>query len=103
VHGRHKAGGSSQKRFARRREGQARVALQAAADVAARILLPRTGDLDALVLGGDRSALGTVLEDPRLRDLRSLATPRVFDVPDPRLSVLRAMPDLFRGTMLRLD
>jgi len=39
VHGRHRAGGSSQQRFARRREGQARVALEAAADVAARVLL----------------------------------------------------------------
>src|SRR5215207_4827789 len=64
VHGRHKAGGSSQQRFARRREGQARVALEAAADVAVRVLVPHQADLEALVLGGDRRALATVLEDP---------------------------------------
>ena len=66
VHGRHRKGGSSARRFERRREGQARVALEAAADVAARVLLaaPR---LEALVLGGDRRAMGEVLEDARLR------------------------------------
>src|SRR5947209_5107221 len=40
VHGRHRAGGSSANRFRRRREEQARTALQAAADVAVRILGP---------------------------------------------------------------
>jgi hypothetical protein len=100
VHGRHRAGGSSQQRFARRREGQARVALQAAADVAARVLLEHRSDLDAVVLGGDRRALAEVLEDPRLRPLVSLVTERVLDVPDPRLAVLRATPDKFRATVL---
>ena len=40
VHGRHRKGGSSSGRFARRREGEARAALQAAADVAVRVLVP---------------------------------------------------------------
>ena len=101
VHGRHKKGGSSQRRFERRRDEQARVALRSAADVAARILLPRAGDLEALVTGGDVSAVQAVLEDPRLAPLRHLQTPRVIDVPDPRLSVLRASPDRFRATILR--
>jgi hypothetical protein len=101
VHGRHKAGGQSQQRFARRREGQARVALQAAADVAARVLLPHQADLEALVLGGDRRALATVLEDPRLRGLARLGGERVLDVPDPRLDVLRATPERFLATVMR--
>ena len=101
VHGRHRAGGSSQKRFARRREGQARVALEAAADVAARVLLEHRRDLEALVLGGDRRALAEVLEDPRLRPLTPLASERVLDVPDPRLAVLQKTPDLFRATIVR--
>jgi hypothetical protein len=102
VHGRHRAGGSSQRRFERRRGEQARVALEAAADVAARILLPHLSDLEAVVLGGDRRALGEVLEDPRLRPLARLAVERVLDVPDPRLKVLQATPDRFRATVIRL-
>jgi peptide subunit release factor 1 (eRF1) len=98
VHGRHRKGGSSSGRFARRREGQARAALEQAADVAARVLLGRA--LDAVVLGGDRRALDTVLADPRLAPLRALAVDRVLDVPDPRLAVLRAMPDRFLATIV---
>jgi hypothetical protein len=100
VHGRHRAGGSSQRRFERRRGEQARVALEAAADVAVRVLLPHRSDLDAVVLGGDRRALGEVLEDPRLRSLVPLAVDRVLDVPDPRLKVLQSTPDRFRATIV---
>jgi hypothetical protein len=96
VHGRHRKGGSSSGRFARRREGQAQAALEQAANVAARVLLGRT--LDAMVLGGDRRALDTVLGDPRLAPLRPLAVGRVHDVPDPRLAVVRAMPERFLAT-----
>lgn len=88
VHGRNKAGGWSQQRFARRREGQARVALRAAADDAARVLAPRVGELDAVVLGGDRQALDALRADPRLSAVFALASPRVLDVPEPRRAVL---------------
>ncbi|MCP2257290.1 eRF1 domain-containing protein 2 [Streptoalloteichus tenebrarius] len=88
VHGRNKAGGWSQQRFARRREGQAREALRAAADTAARVLLPVAADLDAVVLGGDRAALAALREDRRLGALFARAEERVLDVPEPRRSVL---------------
>jgi hypothetical protein len=102
VHGRNAAGGQSQQRFARRREGQVRVALRDAADVAVRILLPAVSSLDAVVLGGDRAAADTVIADPRLAPLRPLVQPRLLDVPDPRLRVLTATPTLFRSVRIRV-
>jgi peptide subunit release factor 1 (eRF1) len=100
VHGRHRAGGQSQRRYERRREGQARQAGDAAADTAVKVLLGHLDDLDAVVLGGDRFALAAVLEDPRLRKLAPLTSERVLDVGDPKLAVLRALPDRFRATIL---
>lgn len=88
VHARHRAGGSSAGRFARRREGQARVALRAAADEAARVLLPELSTVDAVVLGGDRRALAALRADSRLAELFARAEPEVLDVPEPRRSVL---------------
>jgi hypothetical protein len=100
VHGRSAAGGQSQQRFARRREGQARVALEAAADTAAAVLLPHVSTVDAVVLGGDRRAVDTVLADPRLAPLRPLAVTERLDVPDPRLKVLQATPPMFRAVRI---
>jgi hypothetical protein len=103
VHGRNRKGGSSSGRFARRRENQARDALENAVEVAVRVLLPNVEDLEHVVLGGDRFALATVLEDPRLRRLKRLAGEQVLDVPDPRLDVLRRTPEQFRATVLRVS
>jgi Actinobacteria/chloroflexi VLRF1 release factor len=88
VHGRAAAGGWSQRRFARRREGQARVALDAAAAAAASVLLPAIGRLEAVVTGGDRRAVAAVLADPRLEALRPLVDRRLLDLPDPTRRVL---------------
>jgi hypothetical protein len=100
VKGRHKKGGSSQRRFERRREEQARMALEQAADTAARVLLPHRADLDAVVLGGDRTALREVMADVRMRPLRSLLTGDLLEVAEPRLKVLEATPDAFLATRL---
>ncbi|MGW1342188.1 acVLRF1 family peptidyl-tRNA hydrolase [Kribbella sp. NPDC002412] len=86
VQGTTKAGGWSQQRYARRRDNQAREAFAAANEVAVRILAPAR--LDALVCGGDRRAVDTVLEDPRLKDLSSLVRPPFLGVPDPKQKVL---------------
>jgi hypothetical protein len=98
VQGRTAAGGWSQQRFARRREGQAAVAVGAAADEAARILL--AGPLDGLVTGGDRASVDAVLADPRLAVLSPLVTGRLLDVPDPRLKVLQDVR--FRDVWIRV-
>jgi hypothetical protein len=88
VQGKTKAGGWSQQRYARRRDAQAREAFAAAADAAGRVVLPRVADLDGLVTGGDRAAVGAVLDDPRLRPLHDLPQGRFLAVPDPRRRVL---------------
>ena len=102
VHGRSAAGGQSQQRFARRREGQVRVALQSAADTAARVLLPAAPTLDAVVVGGERTAVDAVLADRRLAPLGPLVTGRLLDVPDPRQAVLESSYDGLRAVWIRV-
>jgi peptide subunit release factor 1 (eRF1) len=103
VQGRSAAGGWSQQRFARRREGQAREAYGAAADTAVRVIVPELTRLDAVVTGGDRPALAAVLEDPRLVGLRRLVVDRVLDVVDPRLAVLQETPKRFRAARISVS
>jgi peptide subunit release factor 1 (eRF1) len=97
VHGRHRAGGSSANRFRRRREEQSRAALLDAADVAERILVPERGRLEAVALGGDRTAIRRLFElRPELAWLEELALERFFAVPEPRRAVLDRLPyDLY--------
>jgi Actinobacteria/chloroflexi VLRF1 release factor len=102
VHGRSAAGGTSQHRFARRREKQAREALEAAADTAASVFAQFAGNLDALVLGGDKRAVATLRQDTRLRPYFDLAVDRFLTVPDPRLVVLQGTPRMFRAVRIRL-
>jgi hypothetical protein len=102
VQGRTAAGGWSQQRFARRRQGQTRAAVDAAAEVAAHVLLPDSERLDAVVTGGDRSLLDEVLAEARLTPLRGLVLDRVLDVPDPRRAVLEQTPSAFRAVRIRL-
>ncbi len=102
VHGRSAAGGTSQQRFARRREKQASEALGAAAATAAAVFGPYEGKLDAVVLGGDRRAIAGLRDDPRLRPYFKLAVERFLTVPDPRLTVLRGTPRLFQAIRIRL-
>ena len=102
VQGTTKAGGWSQQRYARRRANQSRDAFAAAADVAARILLPRTHDLDAVIGGGDRAAVTAVLADARLIPLQAMLVPPFLAVPDPRLRVLADSVEQWRAVTIRL-
>lgn len=102
VQGRTKAGGWSQQRFARRREGQAREAYAAAADAAARILLPRAADLDALVVGGDTGAISALRTDVRLKPLWLKERAPFLNVGDPKAADLQKAPEAFRAVRIRL-
>jgi hypothetical protein len=102
VHGRSAAGGTSQHRFARRREKQAREALEAAAGCAAAVFGPFRARLDAVVLGGDKRAMAALREDARLRPYFAIAVDRFLTVPDPRLAVLQGTPRQFRAIRIQL-
>jgi hypothetical protein len=102
VQGTTKAGGWSQQRYARRRGNQASAAFAEAAGIAARILLPEVSRLDALVCGGDRVAIETVLADPRLSALKPLVSGPLLAVPDPRLRVLSASPEQFLAVQMAI-
>jgi hypothetical protein len=102
VHGRSAAGGTSQHRFARRREKQASEALAAAADCAFGVFGRYAGQIDAVVLGGDKRAMAALREDVRLRPYFGIAVDRFLTVPDPRLNVLQATPRAFRAIRIQL-
>lgn len=93
VQGGTKAGGWSQQRYARRRANQAAAAFAEATEVAVRILA--SAEMDAVVCGGDRGGVRTVLADPRLARLEPLVTGPWLDVKDPKLKILQAMPEQF--------
>lgn len=88
LHGRTAAGGWSQRRFARRRENQARAAIEAAATDALAVLVSQLSILDGIVLGGDIRALDILRTDPRLTELLARTEPRILDIPEPRRTVL---------------
>jgi hypothetical protein len=110
VQGRTAAGGSSQQRFARRRANQADAAAERAADVAARVLLPYAPGvpadpdeaISALVCGGDRSMIDTVLADRRLHPLALLRHPHLLESAEPRLVVLQEAAAAARRVRIHL-
>jgi hypothetical protein len=97
VHGRHRAGGSSANRFRRRREGQARVLVEAAAENGVNVLGPYRGRLRAVALGGDRTAVRQTLAASRdLAQIAATTTARFLTVAEPRRHVLeRAIHDVY--------
>jgi hypothetical protein len=97
VQGRTAAGGWSQQRFARRRANQTDAVVGAAADTAARVLLPAAGEVAALFTGGDRGLVDEVLADQRLRPLAALRRESALDVGDPTKAVLLSTPAQFRA------
>ncbi|TMM33433.1 MAG: hypothetical protein E6F99_24485 [Actinobacteria bacterium] len=102
VQGRTAAGGWSQQRFARRRENQARAAATDAADLAVRLLLPAVDRLAAVVTGGDRRTVDTILADARLAPVAALRAQRFLTVGEPRLAVLEGAVRQARAVRIRL-
>lgn len=108
VQSRTAAGGWSQHRFARRRDNQADALVEAVAGHALRVLLggdesPRTGARGipaGLVVGGDRTLAAAVLAESSLRSLDGLPRRELWDIGDPRRTVLDDC--LRRGRAVRI-
>jgi hypothetical protein len=93
VKGRHSAGGTSQQRFARRREKQAREMFDKTCEVVRARFEPVEQDLDHVFLGGDRHTLGAFLKRcPYLRRLEGRTMKRLLPVARPGQAALEAMP-----------
>jgi hypothetical protein len=98
VQSRTAAGGWSQHRFARRRDNQADALVVSVIEHARRVVL--ASPTVALIVGGDKSLVRDVLADPRLARLAQLPRRELFDLPDPRLIVLKQA--LRRGRAVRI-
>lgn len=95
VKARHKKGGSSSGRFARRREGQARELMDKAAETFQQQAEAYGGTFDHLLLGGDRHTLLAFRKRcAYLERLESIRLPRILNVDDPKQDTLRSLPRL---------
>jgi hypothetical protein len=93
VKGRHKAGGQSQRRFARRREEQIRELFDKACSVVAAKFADYEERLDYVFLGGDRLTLLSFLKRCEyLQGLSGKTMGRVLNVAKPRYEALRNAP-----------
>ncbi|SEE93640.1 acVLRF1 family peptidyl-tRNA hydrolase [Ruania alba] len=104
VQSRTAAGGWSQQRFARRRGNQADALVLHVAEAAAALLPERP---DGVVLGGDRALATAVLDELPTRTgqraLPELPRRELYDLPDPRLVVLRTALARARSAQIRID
>ncbi|MGA0066643.1 MAG: acVLRF1 family peptidyl-tRNA hydrolase [Candidatus Nanopelagicales bacterium] len=101
VQGRTAAGGWSQQRFARRRDKQVHELVDAAVGYVVRTVLPAL-PVVYLATGGDGPLIEAVLEDPRLRPLRTIARGPHLDVPDPRRDVVNSLPERLTTVSIEL-
>lgn len=99
VKGRHHAGGTSQKRFERIREGQMRLIFEKACQAVHNQFAPFAGKLDFLVLGGERFTLNGLLKScPELEALRPITLARRLNVRDPKRDTLDGVGTMLRGS-----
>ena len=84
VKSRHRAGGSSQRRFERSRERLIHELFQATCEAASSVLSPYERRLDHLILGGEKHTLRRLVQNcTLLQRLKPITLQRVLDVPRP--------------------
>jgi peptide subunit release factor 1 (eRF1) len=102
VQSRTAAGGWSQQRFARRRVNQAKAAAGDASDLVLRLIVPEASRLTAVVTGGDRKTVESIMADPRLAKLTPLVADRLLNVAEPRLVVLQEAVEAARSVRIKV-
>lgn len=101
VMGRHHAGGTSQLRFQRVREGQVRRMFDKTCHAVEAQLAPYARELDYVFLGGDRITLsGFSKVCPYLARLRGITLSRRLNIRDPKRDTLDRLPTIFKETRL---
>ena len=104
VKGRHKKGGSSSGRFARRREEQARALMDKASQTLQEQVEAYEGTIDHLLLGGDRFTLLAFEKRCQfLQRLESIRLPRILNVDHPNLEALKSLPRLMYTSRVIAD
>ena len=95
VKGRHAAGGTSQKRYSRIREGQIQSIYGSACRAMEAQFTPYVGALDYIVLGGERSTLNGFLKScPFLQRHRKILQGRRLNVRDPKRDTLEKVGEM---------
>ena len=105
VKSRHRAGGSSQRRFERSRERLVRELFDKVCAVAGDVLGPYEGRLEHVLLGGERQTLlGLTKRCPLMRALAPITMKRVLDVRRPGMNALeRAEEEVWKSRVLELE
>jgi hypothetical protein len=97
VKGRHRAGGSSQRRFERIREGQMRRIYDETCHVVRSQFEPYSRQLDYILLGGERFTLSGFLKVcPYLQQFQGAILGRRLNVRDPKRETLEEVRELLR-------
>jgi len=89
VHGRHRAGGQSQRRFERHREKQMEYFFERVCGHIREMIEPRLSQIDYVLYGGERNTLLAFLKQCRFaQQLDSRTLERVLDIREPRQATL---------------
>ena len=101
VKGKHHAGGTSQLRYTRIREGQARRLYDKVCEAVRAQLTPLAGELDYVALGGDQFTLSACLKAcPALAALQPITLPRRLNIRDPKRDTLASVGQMLRESRI---
>ena len=97
VKGKHQAGGTSQLRFKRIREGQMRKLFDEACGVVGSRFVPHDRDMDYILLGGEKLTLNGFLKVcPYLQQRRNIILNRRLNIRDPKRDTLETVAGMLR-------